>query len=161
MKAQHFDRLARVLSTTPTRRRLFAGVAGSALGTLLALRGLEDVGASHVACRHVGETCSRNGECCSSRCKRGKCRAHNTLGCTVGPFVGICSTGTCGTGCSCKNTTGKAGFCGGGSVLCDLGSCTTDKECARRTGVPGSACVECPSCPNAKKTACVTPCTTP
>jgi hypothetical protein len=60
MDPDRFDALTRALSTAASsRRRLLTGVTGGSLGTLLGLRALEDVGASHFNCGHVGKPCTR------------------------------------------------------------------------------------------------------
>jgi hypothetical protein len=54
-----------------SRRRACQTLSGGALGAVLAGLGLSDVAAS---CRRTGKRCRRNGQCCSGRCKRNKCR---------------------------------------------------------------------------------------
>jgi hypothetical protein len=162
MDADRFDALTRSLSSTASsRRRLLTGVAGSALGALAAALGFTAADATHVVCRHVGERCRRSGQCCSSRCRNKRCRAHGTLNCAPGTPDQFCFVGTCGDGtCGCTNTTGGSSFCSD-SVSCYPQGCTTDKQCDALTGIPGSACVECETCTTTAGRGCAAPCTTP
>ena len=84
MDADRFDALTRALiGAAPSRRRVITGVAGSSLATLVTALGFAPAGATHFGCKHVGKRCTDASQCCSSVCKRHKCRAHNVGGCTA------------------------------------------------------------------------------
>ena len=77
MDAEHFDRIARALSTTPSRRGSLRLLAGAALGGLLALpRGAAAQVWSESnagSCRAPGDICDGDADCCSERCRSGRC----------------------------------------------------------------------------------------
>ena len=168
MDADRFDTLTRSLVGAATsRRRLLAGVAGSALAALAAALGAAGVGATHYGCRHVGKPCGKDRQCCSGRCRgRGgdkTCRAHDAGNCTVAKDVCFTDSAGCGGGaCYCYRTPGGANFCsasGGGHCM----PCATDAQCASALATPGSACVDFTHCPvfddcDGHDTACVPPC---
>ena len=74
MDATRFDRLARTLSTTPTRRLLLTALAkataGTALAALVGVPGSEEAAA---ACLALGEVCPNTRACCHHRHKRRIC----------------------------------------------------------------------------------------
>ncbi len=162
MDGSRFDELTRTLATPTSRRRTLRLLSGGTLALLAAALGAGDARATHHGCRHVGRPCTRDGECCSSRCRgsTGKqtCRSHNTRGCAVGPPDQFCFVAQCGSdlSCGCTNTTGRSGYCSDGSVSCYDPPCTTDRQCERLTGIVGAACIECATC--AGGTGCSTPC---
>ena len=144
MDADRFDAFTRSLTAVaPSRRRLLTGVAGASLAALATALGFARAGAANPACVPVGEHCTEGGECCSSVCKRKRCRAHNVGRCTAAKE--FCATGksSCGGGnCWCFQTTGGANFCGvggpGGGKCFD---CSADAQCAIELNTPGAACV--------------------
>jgi hypothetical protein len=74
LDATRFDRLARALSTTPTRRLILTALARTTAGTTLAAlvagpRG-EDAAA---ACRQIGEVCTSTRQCCRHKHHRRIC----------------------------------------------------------------------------------------
>ena len=142
MDDDHFDALARSLSAAASSRRLLLrGAAGSVLGALAVTLGFAEAEASHFRCLDVGERCKDQSECCSSRCKRRRCRAHNVGTCTAAKDTCLTGVQGCGNGrCNCYLTTGGAYFCSTGEGQCM--ACTTDAECAERLGTPGAACID-------------------
>ena len=159
MDAQWFHAITKAWGSLP-RRRLLTGVAGSALGSLAVTLGIAGTEATHFTCLHVGQRCKDKSQCCSSRCKRGRCRAHNVGRCTTAKDACVTGTTGCGGGsCLCYPTTGGANFCSSGVGLCM--ACTTDAECATALDTPGSACIDtnhgnCSCGPIT--TACFSPC---
>jgi hypothetical protein len=118
MDANRFDALTRALTgAASSRRRLLIGVGGGGLGALATMFGLGETGASHSGCRHVGVHCNRNGQCCSSRCRNNRCRAHSVGGCTAEKDICISNDTLCGDNvhCACNRTTGGAFFCSNAS----------------------------------------------
>jgi hypothetical protein len=165
MDAERFDALTRSLSApSGSRRRLLTGVAGLVLGSLAATLGLTPAEATHFGCRHVGERCKRDRQCCSSRCKGRTCQAHHTDTCVAAPAdSGLCNNAaTCANdNCFCATTTGGAGYCSNGSFGCVDPPCTTDRDCERATGIKGAACIECSPtsvCSTTGGRSCATPC---
>jgi hypothetical protein len=142
MDTDRFDALTRSLfGAASSRRRLLTSVAGIAVGSLAVTLGFAEAEAADVTCLPVGKRCKNKGQCCSSRCKNGRCRAHHVGRCTAAKDT--CMTGAFGCGggsCLCLRTTGGANFCGsGGGIYVD---CTTDAECATALKTPGAACVD-------------------
>ena len=77
MDGARFDPIARALGATPSRRGALRLLAGGALGSLLAL---PRVAAAQVwseanagSCRAPGDLCNGDGDCCSERCRAGRC----------------------------------------------------------------------------------------
>jgi len=147
MDADRFDALTRTLTSGErSRRRLLAGLAGSAAAAVAVALGFAEAGALHYDCRHVGKPCTRNSQCCSSRClgrrDRKKCQAHHAGTCRVEQNYCTNSLARCGGGsCVCYRTTGGANFCASTREMeCDA-VCSTDAQCANLLGTPGAACV--------------------
>ena len=141
MDTDRFDALTRSLfGAASSRRRLLTSVAGIAVGSLAVTLGFAEAEATDVTCLHVGKRCKSKSQCCSSRCKNGRCRAHNVGRCTTAKDACVTGTVGCGGGsCLCYPTTGGANFCSSGGGLCM--ACTTDSECADALNAPGAACV--------------------
>ncbi len=70
MDSQRFDDLSRTLATARSRRGALKTLAGGALGGLLGLVGVREAAA---ACRAPKKPCEKGRQCCTKRCKRGKC----------------------------------------------------------------------------------------
>jgi hypothetical protein len=165
MDADRFDALARsLMGVAPSRRQVFTGLAGSILATRATPLGFGEAGATHFGCVHVGKRCTHTRQCCSSRCKHGRCRAHHEGSCTAAKDVCLTGEFGCGGGsCVCKRTTGGANFCavfGADSCM----ECSTDAECADAFAAPGAACIDANHgnclCPNGSTTLCARPCPT-
>jgi len=159
VEAIRFDAITKAWGSRP-RRRLLGGLAGSALGALATALGAAETEATHFICRHVGQRCKSKSECCSSRCKHGRCRAHHVGRCTAAKDACVTGIAGCGGGsCYCERTTGGASFCSMAGGLCM--ACTTDAQCAVALNTPGSACIDinhggCTCAPFT--TACLPPC---
>jgi hypothetical protein len=124
MDAHCFDDAVRSLTTTASRRGALRLVAGGAVGALLAALGLRDA-AAHAGCRHQGKTCDRNSQCCSKRCRHGKCRGCGKLGICAASVL----CGAAGSGCECfLNTEGQRTCFAAG--VCDGTPCTDDLQCS-------------------------------
>jgi hypothetical protein len=109
MESHRFDRLARTLSTAPTRRAILTALAkataGTILATLVAVPGHEEVAAS---CRAIGDMCTRNRQCCGHK--------HHKRICGLNPQV------TPGESCCIpekKRCTSTDQCCGSGEFSCD------------------------------------------
>src|SRR5918995_6666581 len=139
---------------------LLTGVAGSAVATLATALGFAEAGATHFGCLHVGKGCTKPSECCSSRCKHKRCRAHRVGQCTAENDVCVTDQPLCGGAPASAGGPPGANFCsdGGGDCM----ACSTDAECATALNTPGSACVDASSgicnC-TGSGTACAKPCT--
>jgi hypothetical protein len=71
MDSSRFDCLTKSLAATSGRRTAAKLLAGGALGAV----GLTALSAKPAAaCRRRGETCGRDGKCCSDCCKGGVCK---------------------------------------------------------------------------------------
>lgn len=163
MDAAHFDRLTRSLVTRFSRRSLLVGL--TVLGLVQqdgAVTAIARQGHKHkpkirrnaFGCVNVGDTCTRNAQCCSNRCQGNKgkktCRAHDTgivLGRGGGCRVADDSCGGHDTSCTttageegrCFVTTGNAGYC---LFDGDCFPCTKDLDCVPFCG-DGAACIVC------------------
>ena len=160
MDPKHFDALTQSLSSAASsRRRLLTGLAGSAVAALATALGFAEAEATHFTCLHVEKRCKKASQCCSSRCKHGRCRAHHVGQCTAEKDVCVTGEALCGGGsCICIRTTSGANFCGSGVFQCM--ACSTDAECATALAMPGSACIDLNHgiC-GCGGTGCVAPCT--
>jgi hypothetical protein len=166
MDADRFDAVTRSLVDGGTSRRwVLKWLAGSTLAALAAALGLGNAGATHTGCYHVGKHCTRNGHCCSGRCRGRKgaktCRAHGVGTCTrEKEYCRTFATGCGGGACYCYRTTGDASFCSSGGGACM--TCFKDADCVTAFGVAGMACIQWCSdggC-DGFSTACAAPCTT-
>ena len=120
MNAQRVDRLARALSTTPTRRVLLTalaqGTAVTALATLAAVPGSEDAAAG--TCRQLFEVCTSTKQCCRHKRKRRICALNEHSGAPDEPSCCIpegkrCEFGgQCCDNLSCVGTSGVDARCG-------------------------------------------------
>lgn len=185
MEATRFDELTRSLTAAGSRRRVFRGLAGVAIGLAQGQLPVLAKGKGKT-CLDVGKPCGGNGsKCCSGVCKgkkpkkgkrdRSKCVAHNTGGCTaersfclVGDDASKCAIGLQeGT---CVATTGNAGFCAApdGSLQQHCRVCAKDKDCEKLGFGRGAACVivsggnctggdSCVGINGSKGTACAAP----
>jgi hypothetical protein len=162
-----FDAFIRSISRDSSRRGTLRLLAGGALAAGGGLVRTDPVGANHFGCRHVGKPCGTGRQCCSSRCRHGRCRPHNKGICTAGQ--NFCTQGgagnECGAGssgpCLCVVTTGNAPFCAENFTGCF--ACTHDAQCENFLG-KGSACVSGGSacaCTDPTKTMCALPCQSP
>ena len=150
MNHRRFDALACAVTRDRSRRSTLRLLAGGVLGGLLTALGVPRAEARHAGCRHVGKRCRRDGQCCSGRCKREKCRApvicsnesQNVCGADA---VRCGATGTC----FCFVTTTGAFFCGSSNQVVN---CTVDAQCVPIRGA-GAVCAPC-----AGETLCVSPC---
>jgi len=147
--AEHFDRMARTLGRSNSRRRVLGGLLGGALGGLLTRLDPEEAGATHTGCRHNGTRCSRPGQCCS-----GRCAGNNTCQpctgarqCPAPPASVPCKKRVCtSTGkCVIKNKTdgvscGDGSVCQGGACVAAGGGCYTDVSSVEGVLITSCAC---------------------
>ena len=149
MDAARFDRLTRSLAVRSPRRSIVAGLVG--LSGVSASRRDAAVARSRkkhkltrnaFGCVDVGNFCRKDSHC-SNRCRKQRCRAHDTEGCPANADQCAGEVVTCGAGGRCFRTTGEASFCGGEG---DCVACQTDAQCVRRGFGAGAACVVCPIC---------------
>ena len=161
MDADRFDRIAKTLAASGSRRRVLGGLLGGALGLFGPLV-QERAAAGHFGCKHVGRSCTRRRECCSGICQgprgRKSCRAHGTGTCQAGQNSCEGASVSCNgnSSCFCQVTTGNAAFCGTSPQSCV--PCKRDKDCVEEFGfAAGSACGVCAGC-SSIGTHCVSPC---
>jgi hypothetical protein len=174
MDGKTFERVTRCLVTSFSRRGIWRGAAGTALGA--AVVWLPFMGAARkkrknaknsklklnaFGCVNVGGKCRGNSaNCCSGICdgkkpKKGekdksRCVAHDVSTCLAGQDT--CESGLipCGANASCSQTTGRAPFCAGPG---DCVACRKDTDCQTDFGA-GAACIVCSDCEETG-TACV------
>ena len=141
MDANHFDALARTLTTAGPRRRALTSLVSGALGLALGASSTEDIAAKKKPCPP-----------CKKR-KRGKCKkAPNGTGCSGGTCQnGSCVADGCVSTCGPKSCgpDGCGGSCGicGDNQPCLNGTCCT-RTCARSNACGPNGCDgSCGNCP--------------
>jgi hypothetical protein len=161
MTDHHFDRIARVLSGSRSRRQALAALMFSVFGRSLATGSV----VAGPGCKDVGKRCTSKADCCSGICSRKhgrkRCRAHDTGGCKPGHSGAICAnhddipcTTSSGLSGACFTTTGNAGYCGN-SANCM--TCTRDDECRTFWNDDRAACARCLNCGSQTQTVCLSP----
>jgi hypothetical protein len=173
--ANRFDRIARSLVASPSRRRFLAGLV--AAPSLLApwdsspmearkkKKRKQKLKRNEYGCVDVGQPCRGNSaNCCSGHCegpepKKGKkdisiCVSHHVEECKAGDDVCLRIRTVCGLNGLCFRTTGNASFCGAKGA-CE--ACNTDADCEGSFGA-GAACAVCAvDCEKTAGTRCVPP----
>ncbi|MFN8594338.1 MAG: hypothetical protein U0031_23035 [Thermomicrobiales bacterium] len=125
MDNRRFDDLTRLFAEESTRRATAKGIAGGAAAlTLLARTRLglaqesdEVTVEGNGTCKPNDKKCSKDKDCCSKKCKKGKCKC-------------------AGSGAGCKRDQGCcSGVCRGSQCQCgDKGDdCRNDSDCCSRT----------------------------
>ena len=116
-----------------------AAVVGDTLGSL----GIGEASADPPGCKRNGETCTRNGQCCSGNCVNSTCAAcpSGTTPCGTSPSLTCCPEGQ----------ERMEGMCSEGEPICDP-PCPEGRRCT-------SGCPECPTfcepiCPNCPNCSC-------
>jgi hypothetical protein len=168
MDGPRFDRLARTISTSSSRRaslRFAAALVLSAArpSTTAGAKGKKKPTPNSYGCLNVGQPCrGKDALCCSGLCqgqkpKKGKrdkrkCAARNTGGCTAAQDSCMVEKNVpCMSNGVCTQTTGEAPFCARLGVG-ECTACTKDADC--ELWGPGAACIVCPfACPQTT-TAC-------
>lgn len=181
MDANRFDRLARSLTATPSRRRFLGGLA--AASGLLApwasgpvegkkkkrkkRKQKQKLKLNAFGCVDVGQACrGDDGNCCSGRCAgdapakgqkdESRCEAHNVGACqagndSCGEDIVVCAANTG----ACFRTTGNGPVCGK-ETQCTV--CSKDTDCNEEDFGEGAACIVCADCDGvngSQGTACV------
>ena len=155
MDHDRFDALARSLGDVATRRHALRLLVGSALGAALGLLGGDGARATHGgACKHVDRRCANDRDCCSGRCRRGRCRKTTDPDPACAGGDG-CSGGVaiwCGPGgsmdCWCATTVEGGGICNWDNG-CGA-ECATSADCG-----PDAVCVDAPCCGTTTGNVCV------
>jgi hypothetical protein len=111
MDGREFDEMARSLVTSGSRRAGLRALVSGALAVGVARLGLEEVaGAASGSCKQVGRKCEKDNDCCSKKCRRGKCRclkAQAKCGASAGVNDGTascCGSLVCGYNCDWEAT---------------------------------------------------------
>lgn len=174
MDAARFDALTRAMSVHLGRRRLLQGLAAGTFAGFLTRLGLEEAaagcagsapctgnadcancsgtscGPDSTCCRLVGATCKKGKQCCSRRCKRGKCRPcsseQNTCLPTERFDAGSCTCRPCPdplcSGVCCP--VDKPSCCGTTLNTCKAalegGTCQSDDDCCFSACREGRCC---------------------
>jgi hypothetical protein len=137
------DRLARLVGSGQSRRRVLKSLTGGVLGAVASAFGFDQAGAA-ARCRPQGVVCSKNADCCSSACLP-KDRTGRRV-------CAECSTADdCPAGDACNTPVCQAGTCGTTAVVCDdNNTCTVDtcdpvlgcQYTPLETSENGSACTQ-------------------
>ena len=147
MDADRFDALTRAFAIITRRRAL--ELLGSGVAGLLEF---ERVGATHTGCRHHGERCKLDTQCCSGKCSR-KRRCKCPRGTTKCGETKCCSNDTeqcCGGTCASATLVPEGGTCASGNdsecctgLTCtpnDLTCCRQEKICFKTCCAEGERC---------------------
>lgn len=99
MDPSRFDDVARRLAAAAPRRLIVKAAVGAVLASIVgAPRSgtAAPITTESKSCRGAGEVCRRDAQCCSDRCRRGRCdcRGKGAV-CTVDR---TCCSGRCGNG---------------------------------------------------------------
>jgi len=139
MDGGRFDAIARATAAA-SRRGALRLLTGGALGVLLTRFGVQEVGAEHEGCLHVGVHCNpkRPGRCCSGSCPKGKKKCRCTVDVCPPP-----ESASCEASCSTKFTCGFRPT--GGTATCDAcmenAICTDNGQCVGTPkSCPGGEC---------------------
>ena len=74
MDGRRFDQWTKTLNGGATRRTALKTMAGGAIASALAALGIGGVAAQDDdRCRRTGRNCRRDEQCCSNRCRQGRC----------------------------------------------------------------------------------------
>jgi hypothetical protein len=124
MDAEQFDRIARVLGSGASRRRVLHGLVGGALGGAAVASRRSDAAAK-------GKRCGRGSDCPPNQiCPDGNCTSCRAFTGSSGPFAckGPSGQGTCcnpgGFCCLCKEDSPV----GGGTTTSTVGRCAYGAE---------------------------------
>lgn len=153
MDGARFDRVAKTVASSVSRRSLLKTLAGAATAALIGTANA--TGARAATKRAPGELCRKDGECASGFCgardatgrQRCLCQSANDCGpgkaCTSGTCTIVCPAGSkpCGNDCisltscctagDCNGTTCQNGLCVCGSTTCGAGQvCDTSGVCS-------------------------------
>jgi hypothetical protein len=132
MDSRDFDRIARVVGSGQSRRRVVKTLAGGALGAFATAVGLDHASAA-ARCRGQGVVCSKNADCCSSAClpkdRTGRrycaeCGSDNDCPGSTDP----CQSATC-TANVCGFTVNVGAICNDGDVCTTGDVCQADGSC--------------------------------
>ena len=127
MDGERFDTWARALASPGPRRGALRLLAGGALAAAWARLGAAGAAADDDdgdGCRGTCDRCERNGQCCSNRCREGRCRCKARGACRVGR---ACCSGVCRRDGTCKPAATVA--CGGGGEPCNRTVCGRGEFC--------------------------------
>ena len=93
MDGRRFDEWTRAVTIAASRRAALRAAAGGAVaGALGLLRATKVAAANRTTCRGTGEVCRRDAQCCSERCRRGRCDCRDRGDCSVDR---ACCSGRC------------------------------------------------------------------
>lgn len=150
MDGMQFDRFARALATSQTRRQTLRGLAGSALAGLAAQAGIVEITAGCTKPGKKGCRGPKNKKCCPGAvCKGGTKKKEGR--CT-------CKSGLTRCGTKCVNTKSDSTHCGGcnetcaGALICTNGACTTELGC--QAGDQVCLCEGACPCPGSNNAGC-------
>ncbi len=129
MENERFDRIAKALAGTGSRRSTLRAWAAAPLAAVLA--GLGATGAAAATCKKPGRKCGKDKDCCNKRCKKGKCRCRK-VGRTCSSFINL--NDCCGS-MSCLGAAGATTCCISNNLTCSQTSdCCGDEVCETAPG---------------------------
>ena len=99
MDSHRFDALTRRLGGAASRRGVIKSAAVGGVAAMLAVVGLGGAEAAPT-CREPGNICRKDSQCCSNRCRNGRCLCRKA-GASCSANAGCCS-GTCDNNGTCK-----------------------------------------------------------
>ena len=101
MDANRFAALSRKVGAAPTRRAALGVLAAGLTGVVLVGTGVDEAqaGIPIVNCKVPGKQCRKNQNCCSERCRKGRCTCARKGRPCWDPLEGsLCCSGRCQNG---------------------------------------------------------------
>ena len=123
MDDRRFDRLARTVAAGGTRRAALRLLGGGVIAALARLGFPADEAAAldrDASCRGSCDQCTKDGQCCSGRCREGQCRCKERGSCKVDR---ACCSGQCRRDGTCKPAA---------AVACGTGEPSDGEDCVPR-----------------------------
>jgi len=118
MESARFDRFARLLGATTSRRAGFGLAVALLTGAAVA-----DPASAAATCRRGRQTCQRNAQCCSGTCQTGRgLSTRDRNRCTCEYFLELCNN-------ACVDINTDVRHCGACGNRCGAGNHCVDREC--------------------------------
>ena len=121
MDGQRFDAISKGLASSNSRRATLRAVTAGVLAAGLSALGLHEAAAK---CNKEGKKCKKQKECCSKKCKGGKCRCHALRE-------------------KCTGTSSTAGNSCCGDAYCTTNACGEQTRCCQNIGNTCNSTCDC------------------
>lgn len=137
----HFDRLARLIGASPSRRGLLKTIGGGVLAAIAGAVGRGD--ASAAAKRSAGNSCRYNSDCASGLCvqesrTRKICHCQSAADCPA--VTAQCQTAACLANGYCGSSVTASAACDDGNDCTSGDVCQADGSCVGTAVANGTTC---------------------